>query len=114
MRPVRAACCSVFLLLTACGAPKGGDEGGVSVGSTDAPIAGRTLNCRTDGAASRLTFGADGKLSGQLLDTNVTGTWHVNAAREIHTHVVAGSISLRDDLRRSGRGWTGRTLKCSG
>ncbi len=114
MRRASVACFLSVLLAAGCGAPQSKDDADFKVGSTDSPISGRTLSCRTDGSASKLTFAADGKLSGRLLDTSVTGTWHVNAKREIHTHVVAGSVSLRDDLRRSGSGWNGRTLRCSG
>ena len=84
------------------------------VGSTDSPIAGRTLSCAAGGPPSSLTFGADGSLSGRLLDRSVTGQWFVTQNREIHTHVIAGPVSIRDNLRRVGNRWVGRSTTCTG
>ena len=83
-----------------------------TAGSSDSPIAGRTLRCNTGGPSSLLTFGIDGKLSGRLLQTEVTGTWHSTGRGSIHAHVIAGAVSLRDDLRRTGNRWVGRTTTC--
>lgn len=107
------------MALSACGGSRGdsADRDAVAdarTGNTNAPIAGRTLSCHTGGSATPLTFAADGTLRGRLLDSDVTGTWHVTPRREIHTHVRAGAVSVRDDLRQSGSRWTGKTISCSG
>ena len=84
------------------------------LGSTASAIAGRTLRCNAGGPASNLTFAADGTISGRLLQTDVTGTWYVNDKREVHTHIIAGAISLRDNLRQVGNRWVGKSTSCTG
>ena len=110
MRRSMAILCA--LSIAGCGGSSVGYSG--PAGSTDSPIAGKTLQCQAGGPASSLTFGADGRLSGRFLDESVTGTWYVNANNEIHTHVIAGAVSVRDNMRRVGDRWVGKTTTCTG
>ena len=112
-RSIGIACLSLFVAGCA-GSGSGGSGPAGPVGSTDSPIAGRTLSCAAGGPPSSLTFGADGSLSGRLLDRSVTGQWFVTQNREIHTHVIAGPVSIRDNLRRVGNRWVGRSTTCTG
>ena len=102
--------CFVVLALAACS----GSGPDVPVQSTDSPIAGRTLSCQTGGPSSNLTFGTDGTISGRLLSQKVAGRWYADENGEVHTHVVAGPVSLRDTLRQTTGGWTGQTTSCTG
>jgi len=104
-----------LLALSACATrpPGASAPTAATSGSTSSGIAGRTLKCDTGGPSSLLTFGIDGKLSGRLLQTDVTGTWYSTGIRSIHAHVIAGPVSLRDDLKRTGSRWVGRTTTCS-
>ena len=118
MRRVSAILC-ILLTVAACGGSSGGSSGGgdgpdVPVQSTDSSIAGKTLSCQAGGPPSDLTFGPDGTISGRLLGTDVTGRWYVNEKSEVHTHVVAGPVSLRDNLRQVGNRWVGKTTTCTG
>lgn len=101
-----------ILSIAGCGSSTASYSG--PIGSTDSPIAGKTLQCQAGGPASNMTFGSDGRLSGRLLDENITGTWYVTANGAIHTHVQAGSVSLRDNLRQTGNRWVGKTTTCTG
>ncbi|MEM7189530.1 MAG: hypothetical protein AAF439_07950, partial [Pseudomonadota bacterium] len=82
------------------------------IGGTDALLAGQTLTCNTGGPSSRLTFAVDGTLSGELLQSQVTGSWYAIGQREVHAHVQAGPVSLRDDLKLIGARWVGKTTSC--
>ena len=116
--------CAIILCLAlgvaACGGPAperdtaAGTESASPLGSTASTIAGRTLSCNAGGPPSNLTFAPDGTISGRLLQTDVTGTWYVNEKREVHTHIMAGAISLRDNLRQVGNRWVGKTTTCAG
>ena len=106
-----------LLGLAACGAPP--DETPAAAPAPDAtavsrnsPIAGTTLSCHTGGQPSLVTFGADGRLTGRLLGTDVGGTWRAGEGGMVRAHVVAGSVSLRDELGRRGNRWSGQTLNC--
>lgn len=105
----------LFLGLSACGGEDSIGEGPeVPVQSTNSPIAGRTLSCQAGGPPSNVTFAEDGTISGRLLDRRVSGRWYVDEAGVVHTHVVAGPVSVRDTLRRDGSGWAGKTTTCTG
>lgn len=105
---------SLLLFLGACGEDRGISGPEVPVQSTNSSIAGRTLSCHAGGPPSNLTFAADGTISGRLLDRDVTGKWYVDEQGVVHTQVAAGPISVRDALRRTGGGWSGRTTTCAG
>ena len=116
--------CAIILCLAlgvaACGGPAperepaAKTESANPLGSTASTIAGRTLSCNAGGPPSNLTFAPDGTISGRLLQTDVTGTWYVNDKREVHTHIIAGAVSLRDNLRQVGNRWVGKTTTCAG
>lgn len=78
------------------------------------PLAGRTLRCDTGGPVSPVTFGPDGRLSGRLMQSRISGTWRMTGAGRVLIHATAGAVSLRDELARSGAVWKGRTTTCRG
>lgn len=105
---------TLTLGLAACGGSTGGGTGpDVPVRSTNSAIAGQTLSCQAGGPPSNLTFGADGTISGRLLDQSVRGKWYVNEKSEVHTYIIAGPITLRDNLRPVGGRWVGKTTTCT-
>lgn len=108
---------AAIALVVGCAAPpkqSAVDRGSaVPLGGTNSIIAGQTLRCNAGGPSSNLTFGADGTLSGQLLQSEVTGSWYAIDSQSVHTHVIAGAVSLRDNLRRRGNRWVGKTTTCS-
>ncbi|MEM6663746.1 MAG: hypothetical protein AAF666_16400 [Pseudomonadota bacterium] len=115
MNRVVSLALAALLTLSACGSPppeKPADPGLPALGGTDALLAGKTLTCNTGGPSSKLTFGPDGTLSGQLLQTQISGTWYAVNQREVHAHVQAGAVSLRDNLRLVGQRWVGKTTSC--
>ena len=77
------------------------------------PVAGRTLACHTGGPVTRVTFGVDGKLSGLLMQAQISGTWRTGPAGSILIHARAGAVSLRDTLKLTAGQWKGRTTTCS-
>ena len=115
-RPASILCTMLFL--AGCGGSSDRADNqqapGASPGNTNSSIAGRTLRCQAGGTASNLTFLPDGTLRGQMFDSQASGTWHVTPKNEVHAHIQAGAIVLRDDLRQTGGRWAGRTMSCSG
>ncbi|MEM7057316.1 MAG: hypothetical protein AAF557_07000 [Pseudomonadota bacterium] len=76
-------------------------------------IAGKTYRCTAEGPASQMTFAADGKITGILLNAPATGSWFSRGAEGVEVHVSTGVIAIRDVLKRRGGSWAGRNLRCS-
>lgn len=115
MRVKTGIVCLVLGALVACGAPppKKPAKPELSGFNTNSPLSGKTLQCTAGGAASAMTFGTDGSVSGTLLEAPATGTWFVQDRGRVEVHIKTGSIGLRDILQPAGRGWRGRNVSCS-
>ena len=104
----------VALALSACAAQQSQNPGYAAPvqRSTDASLAGRTLQCSAQGPSESLTFGRDGRIAGRLLGTEAGGTWFALQGGAVEVHVDAGPVSVRDVLRKSGTRWSGRNISC--
>lgn len=115
---MRLAKVGLFLLagmVAGCGeeSPKPQDNTLRSNIDLSSTISGKTYRCSTEGPASQMTFGADGQITGELLNAPVTGSWFSRGAGGVEIHVSTGVIAIRDVLKPRGSGWSGRNLRCS-
>ena len=113
---MRLAIAGLLILgLAGCGAQQSNRDDSAPRSNVDlsSSIAGKTYRCSAEGPASNLTFAKDGKISGELLNAPATGSWFSRGAQGVEVHVSTGVIAIRDVLKPSGGGWSGRNLKCS-
>jgi len=115
---MRLAKIGLFLLagvVASCGgqAPKPEDNALRSNVDLSSTISGKTYRCTTEGPTSQMTFGADGQITGELLNAPATGSWFSRGSEGVEIHVRTGVIAIRDVLKPRGGGWSGRNLRCS-
>lgn len=115
MRLATVGLMSMVLAVASCGgqASKPTDNAVRSNIDLSSTISGKTYRCTTDGPASQMTFGADGKITGELLNAPASGSWFSRGAQGVEIHVSTGVIAIRDVLRPRGGGWAGRNVRCS-
>lgn len=115
MRLAMVGLFSIAVALAGCGGQSAKPEKNTLRSNIDlsSTISGKTYSCTTEGPVSQMTFGAEGQITGELLNSPATGSWFSRGAGGVEIHVSTGVIAIRDVLKPRGSGWAGRNLRCS-